>query len=532
MENIAWFGLLLLFVACTSQEKAPERPNIILILADDLGYSDIGSYGGEISTPNLDQLAANGLRFTQFHNAARCCPSRAALLTGLYPHQAGIGDMVYRNRGGAYLTYLNDKNRTLAEVLKGAGYQTLMSGKWHVGHQPGQWPTDRGFDHFFGINIHVDSYWKVLKNCDVYLDGEIIIPAQENPQNPMHPDREFYTTDIFTDYALEFLQGAGEQADQPFFLYMAHNAPHFPLEAPDSLIEKYRGQYMNGWDPLRAEKMDRMIAMGLLEEGTPLSPPENVNWDSLSLADRENLDFRRAIYAAQVDRMDENIGRLVDFLKETDQLDNTVILFMSDNGCSSETGMMGMNFDKFTPDNYREWKRESGWSASQGQAWANVSNVPFKKYKKFTYEGGTRTPFIVHWPEKIKKGGGLVKAPAHLIDLMPTLCEVAGAQYPGQLPDSSEILPMQGTSLMPLIENGNYPARTLFWEHRGNRAIRKGPWKAVASHEEDWHLYRIEEDPTEMNDLASRFPDTLQALLAQYQQWADEVGVRKWPIEE
>lgn len=222
------FVLTLLFVAASV--FADDRPNVVVVLADDMGYSDIGCYGGEIPTPNIDALAAGGLRFTQFYNTSRCCPTRAALLTGVYSHEAGVGHMVYQNRGRGYLGYLNDRCVTFAEALRPAGYQTLMAGKWHVGHAPGQWPTDRGFEHFYGIHIHIDSYFKVLPNCPVFYDGRLAIPPTADPPNTLHPDKEWYTTDVFTDWALKFLDEADR--DQPLLLYLAHNAPHFPLEAP------------------------------------------------------------------------------------------------------------------------------------------------------------------------------------------------------------------------------------------------------------------------------------------------------------
>ena len=287
-----------------------ERPNIVLIMADDMGYSDIGCYGGEIPTPHLDALAEGGLRFTQFYNAGRCCPTRASLLTGLYPHEAGIGWMVYRNHGPGYPPFLNKENVTLAEVMKSAGYQTLMTGKWHVGHTKGKWPTDRGFDRFYGIHIHVDSYFKVLGGCPVYHDDKLVIPPTANPPNTLHPEQEWYTTDVFTDWAMKFLDEADKE--KPFFLYVAHNAPHWPIEAPDENVANCKGRYDKGWDTLRKEKLKRMTEMGLLANDTVLSPhPRIPDWEKVPKDDRNESAFRREIYAAQIKRLDENIGRLV-----------------------------------------------------------------------------------------------------------------------------------------------------------------------------------------------------------------------------
>ncbi|UJH67832.1 arylsulfatase [Allomuricauda sp. SCSIO 65647] len=541
MGRACFFAVLILLLSCkTSNKESDEafvgRPNIVLILADDMGYSDLGSYGGEISTPNIDSLAYGGIRFTNFYNAARCCPTRASLLTGVYPHQAGVGRMVYGDYGGAYQGFLNRTSVTLAEVLKEAGYKTMMSGKWHVGHKESQqWPTGRGFDRFYGINIHVDSYWKVLKNCDVYLDGKLHIPATDDPKNDLHPEQDWYTTDVFTDYGIHFLNqevAEAQDGDRPFFLYMAYNAPHFPLEAPDDDIAKYQGRYMEGWDKLREEKHRRMKEMGIVPPHTILSPPDNVKWDSLSIEDRENLDFRRAIYAAQIDRMDQNIGRLVAHLKQIGEYENTLILFLSDNGCSAETDMFGMNWDKYKRHNYEVWKEESGWSVSQGQAWANVSNVPFRRYKRYTHEGGTATPLIAHWPKKIQTGGGINTDTGHIVDIMATLVEVAEADYPQQY-NGNQITSLEGKSLLPLLENDQREGHQyIFWEHLGHRAVRKGDWKLVAVNAQPWELYHLGEDPTELNNLVDERPESVEELQKAYFAWAEKTGVREVPLKK
>ncbi len=534
------FGLL---QSCSNKEKKDEinraereRPNIVLILADDMGFSDLGSYGGEINTPNIDSLAYGGMRFTNFYNAARCCPTRASLLTGLYPHQAGIGNMVYgKDLGGGYQGYLNKTSVTLAEVLKQAGYKTMMSGKWHVGHkEQEQWPSSRGFERFYGIHIHVDSYWKVLEGCEVYLDDQLQIPATAEPTNHLFPEKDWYTTDVFTDYGIHFLdeEVAGQnEDDRPFFLYMAYNAPHFPLEAPDEDIAKYKGRYMQGWDKLREDKYRRMKEMGILDESTVLSPPDNVKWDSLSSSDKENLDFRRAIYAAQIDRLDQNVGRLVQHLKDMGEYENTLILFLSDNGCSAETGMFGMNWEEHRMKNYPEWKEESGWSVSQGKAWANVSNVPFRMYKRFTHQGGTATPLIAHWPGRIK-GGQINRYRGHIIDIMATLKDLGQAAYP-ETYEGHSITALEGNSLAPLF-NGNAAEdhEYLYWEHIGNRAVRKGDWKLVALSQEPWELYNLTRDPTELNNLVTLYPELVEELKEAYFNWAQKVDVREWPLDQ
>ena len=385
-------------------ETPPRRPNIITVFADDLGFSDLGCFGGEIATPNLDALASEGVRFTQFYNTARCCPSRASLLTGLYAHEAGIGRLVYADYGEGYRGNLNDRCVTLGQVLGAAGYESMLVGKWHAGHAPPSRPEVRGFQRVTGIYSHIDSYWKVLEECDVYRDGELLIPAGEDPINPYRPNEEFYTTDFFTDTALDYLDPARLAEDRPFFLHLCYNAPHFPLEAPDDLVEKYRGRYLAGWDELREEKFARMQELGVVGPGQTLPRIRGYDretrgdlgfsvvgdflpaWNSIPDGDRRELDFRRALYAAQVERLDWNVGRLMVHLRANGALDNTVILFFSDNGCSGEDALFGMNWGQYTSDNYREWRKAGGWSVSQGQGWAGFSNTPFRRFKLFVHE--------------------------------------------------------------------------------------------------------------------------------------------------
>lgn len=533
---------ILLYLQCNKKEQKSERPNIVLIMADDMGYSDLGCYGGEISTPNLDQLAEDGLQFTQFYNAARCCPTRASLMTGLYPHQAGVGQMVYNNWGEGYLGHLNEQCVTIGEVLQQAGYTTLMTGKWHVGHQNKDvWPSNRGLDHFYGIHKHVDSYFKVLPGCPIYLDGKKVIPPTDDPQNALHPKEDFYTTDVFTDYALKFLEEETND-EKPFFLYLAYNAPHFPLEAMNEDIKKYMGDYMIGWDSLKRKKIKTMKKLGIVSKDLQLPENNNPRWDTLSFSDKINLDFRRAMYAAQIDRMDQNIGRLNEYLKEQGKLENTLIFFLSDNGCSAEVGMFGMNWKDYRIENYEEWKEKSGWSVSQGQTWANASNTPFRLYKKWAHEGGIATPLIAHWPEGIKERG-MTDQPGHVIDIMATCCDVAGAEYP-QTYNGNQIKPLEGKSLLPIFRGKVRQGHdVLYWSHMGNSAIRQGKWKlvrknknvngrVVALNKNHWKLYNMQEDRAESNNLAGKYPEKVETLKAKYQQWAERCNVRSWPIEE
>jgi len=552
---------LLIRAAVAEQEKGelaetntrPTRPNIVILFVDDLGYSDIGCFGGEIETPNLDRMAASGVRFTQFYNTSRCCPSRASLLTGLYSHQAGIGMMVYRSHGEGYRGNLNNRCVTFGEVLRSAGYQTMLAGKWHAGHAPHSRPEVRGFDCFTGIYPHIDSFWKVLRGCEIYRDKKLLIPAGENPKNPYRPNEEFYTTDFFTDVAVDYVDQALRQPTKPFLLHVCYNVPHFPLEAPDELIEKYRGRYMEGWDKLREKKLQRMKRMGLV-------PPEQklpevkafVNqrikgftqvgveteplprWETLDEKDRRELDFRRAMYAAQVDRFDQNVGRLMQHLRRRGILDNTLVLFFSDNGCSGEMGLFGMNWGKYTSANYAEWRKKGGWSISQGECWASYSNTPFRKYKKFVHEGGIASPFIAHWPAGMEKSGRLVRQGSyHLVDVMPTLCEVAGAKYP-QSVDARRITPAAGISMLGTIRGVEVDTstRTLYWQHENHAALREGDLKIVTVNDRDenaWEMYDLSTDRSETDDLARRRPAELERLKRKWQTWAKAANVLPYP---
>jgi arylsulfatase len=399
-------------------------------MADDMGYSDLACYGGEINTPVLDGLAENGIRFTQFYNTARCCPTRASLMTGIYPHEAGVGHMTHQNSGPGYLGYLNDSCVTIAEVLKDAGYFTAMSGKWHTGVIRSSWPENRGFDRYFGIHHWVDSYFKVLDDCEIFENGKIVIQATPEPLLYAEEGKEWYTTDVFTSRAISQMDEA-LQSGKPFFEYVAYNAPHWPLEAHDKDIEKYIDTYTDGYSSLRREKYSRMKSMGIINEDWDLPVQDVPLWDSHSDSAKADLSFRRAIYAAQVDIMDQNIGRLVKYLEEKGELENTLIFFLSDNGCSAEPmgDDYGWQWGKNTPWNYGEWRNNSARAGtSQGRVWSETSNTPFRKNKRYTHEGGISTPLIVHWPAGITVPGILDNEPGHLVDIMATCIEVAGAE--------------------------------------------------------------------------------------------------------
>jgi arylsulfatase len=531
MNNILkkWAALMSLAappVFCGADEAKP-KPNILVILADDMGYSDIGCYGGEIETPNLDALARNGLRFTQFYNAARCCPSRASLLTGLYPHQAGVGHMDFDFGYGipAYQGHLNNRCVTLAEVLRPAGYRTSMAGKWHVGGAPGRRPLDRGFDRFWGVPTGGGVYFKetvtAIRGLRFLNDEQLIEPSAL-------PD-DMYVTDTFTDKALGYIDEAVSKK-KPFFLYLAHIAPHWPLQAKPADIRKYKGRYDIGWDAVRAARHQRQIKLGIVPANSRISErdPKATAWAETPAEVQKNLAHRMEIYAAMVDSLDQNVGRIVARLKELDQFDNTLILFLSDNGCSAEGGP-GLEGKL---DNWAKPGAPLGTALSYGRLgleWANACNTPFRKFKIETYEGGVATPLIVHWPDGIAARGELRHQTGHVIDLMPTLAEVAGAVYPDQF-GGQPILPTEGRSLVPAFRNTPLPREEgLFFEHGGNKAVRIGDWKAVQPQGKNgWELYEMQSDRTELVNLAAEHPERVRELAARWQTWAERCGVWDW----
>ena len=482
----------------------PRRPNILLIVADDLGVSDIGCYGSEIDTPNLNHLAEHGVRFTHFRNTARCCPSRSSLLTGLYPHQTGIGHMVQDLRRPGYQGYLNDRCSTIAEVLRPAGYRTLMAGKWHVGEYRPHWPTDRGFDNYFGLISGACNYFRLDKGRQMALDDQPWPPPT---------DGSFFMTDAITDRAVAYLEKYG-RGPQPFFLYTAFTAPHWPLHAHPEDIAKYEGKYMKGWDVLRQERHVRMIEMGIVSKRWPLTPRDSAAPPWQTVTDRKAWDRKMAVYAAQIDRMDRGIGRILRKLRETGAEDNTLVIFLADNGgCAEEIDRGEPGVPPGLPDSF----------LSYGVSWANVSNTPFRLYKHWVHEGGVATPLIVRWPSEIKRKNTITHEAGHLIDIMPTCVDVSGARYP-----SAPIQPMEGKSLLPVLHGKALGDRKIYWEHEGNRAALDGRWKLVSRYPGKWELYDLEADRTEMNDLAAGMPDKSSRLLSDYNSWAQRCGVAPW----
>jgi arylsulfatase len=498
--------LAALALAAPLAAAEPARPNIVLILADDMGFSDLGCYGSEIATPNLDRLAAGGLRFTQFYNTARCCPTRAALVTGLYSHQAGVGHMVEDKGHPGYQGHLNDRCVTIAEVLRPAGYRTYMAGKWHVGEDRPNWPVDRGFDRSYSLISGGTNYFRLDPGRKLARDDKLITP-----------DKDWYITDAITDNAAAFLHE--HKGDKPFFLYVAYTAPHWPLHALPADIAKYRGKYKEGWDALRKKRQQTMIEMGLVDARWPLTPRDATvpAWEDAT--EREDKDLRMAVYAAQIDRLDQGVGKILAELKAIGAERNTLLLFLSDNGGCAEIIARSAKPDAQvgTADSF----------LSYGVGWANASNTPFRLYKHWVHEGGIATPLIAHWPGVITKAG-LTDQPGHVIDLMATCADVAGAEYPRKFKDH-DITPLEGKSLRPIFEGKTRPGHeAIFWEHEGNKAVRMGKWKLVEKYKGEWELYDLVNDRTELTNLAAKEPERVKEMAAKWEAWARRANVLPW----
>jgi arylsulfatase A-like enzyme len=491
-----------------------QKPNIVLIMVDDMGYSDLGCCGGEIQTPNLNNLADNGIIFTHFYNTARCCPARASLLTGLYPHQAGMGWMTAANLGSkGYSGDLDSDCRTIAEVLKPEGYSTYMSGKWHLTYDQftspegpkHSWPCQRGFDRFYGTTKGGGSYYNP--------------PSLTLNNDATSPGEDFYYTDAITNHACQFISDhANKTVLDPFFLYTAYTAPHWPLHAREQDISKYRGRFNRGWDVMREERYHRMVEKKLIDPFWKLSErDEDVPaWASLSQEEKDVFDLRMAIYAAQVEVMDRGVGEIIDSLKFHNMLNNTLILFLSDNGgCHEEIHRMNQDPSSFGTDESFE---------SYGRGWANVSNTPFRLFKSWVHEGGISTPLIAHWPNGIAAKGELNSQPGHITDIMPTCLELANAKY--NTGHSERIPDLVGSSLVPYFDGNNHERGPIFWEHEGNRALRHGEWKIVAKGVDGlWELYNIKADRSELNNLAKQHPDIVEDLSTEWAKIASNTHV-------
>lgn len=528
--------------AAPHDHAADSRPNIILILADDMGFSDIGCFGSEVSTPNLDRLASRGMRISQFYNNPRCCPSRASIMTGLYAQQAGMGMMTSDYGRYPYPQYagtLSEQTITIPEALKSAGYNTAMVGKWHLAPQDPKiglrnWPRQRGFD----------KYWGMIAGASVYYESSLLV--HDNDPVPA-PPADAYLTDLFAERAAAYVDELAKDK-KPFFLYTAFNAPHWPIQAPEELIQKYANRYASGWDALREERHRKQLAMGIVDAKWALSPrdPRVPAWKDAN--DREWEMRRMAVYAAMIDRLDQGIGRILDQAERSGIADNTLIIFMSDNGGNSEEiagrkthipeaaiaahahtpcqigDACAGNVPDVTPGPM------SGFQ-SIGIPWGNCANTPFRLYKHYAQEGGISSPFIACWPRMIKPTGTPVSAVGHETDLMPTFLEIAGASYPASVA-AGPLPPMVGQSLTPLFAGRSRARAPIYWEHEGNRAVRDGKWKLVSRFPDSWELYDMEADRTELHDLAHAQPERAKTMTAMYDEWAKKIGVQPWPMPE
>ena len=534
-------------------DSAGRRPNIIIIMADDLGFSDLGCYGGEIETPNLDLLAAGGMRFTQFYNTSRCCPTRASLLTGLYPHQAGIGRMTMDDGQPGYRGFLTENTVTIAEVLKEAGYNTGMTGKWHISetrrlepekqlkwlaHQENygpfsdttQYPTARGFEKYFG------NIWGVVD----YFDPFSLVNGKEQVMSV--PDN-YYHTDAISDTTVAYVEQFSRQ-QKPFFLYVAHTAPHWPIQALPEDIAKYENVYKKGWQAIRANRYKKMLELGLFDSGSaPLAPwmfPEE-EWSDNK--DGEWDAHAMAVHAAMVDRMDQGIGRLINKLKELDELDNTLILFLSDNGGSAEDpSRFGPGFDRAgstrdgRPVVFPKVKSAENMPGPQtihagiGPQWAHTINTPFKSFKSKIFEGGICTPMIAHWPHGIKAKNAITTEMGHVVDFMATCVQLANAEYPEEF-NGSKISKQQGQSLLPIFDKGErQDPEFIFWEHFGSKGLRQGKWKLVQlGNDAKWQLFDLDKDRTETNDLSQQHPDVVASMKTEWEEMAAATQVYPLP---
>ena len=501
---------MFMLLSAGKPNKVIRKPNIIFILADDMGYSDIGCYGSEVNTPNLDQLAANGIKIRSFYNNARCCPTRASLLTGQYPHTVGMGAMVTPAKAliepGSYQGFLDNRYPTIAEELKKAGYSTYMTGKWHVGEREQHWPLKRGFDHYFGLISGANSYYEIIPQ---EIGKRHVV---EDNKDFAIPKEGFYMTDAFTDHAIQYMHWQKtNQSDKPFFLYMAYTAPHFPMHALEEDVAKYIKLYEQGWDITREKRFEKMKKLGLIDSRYRLTERTAgiPAWDQAT--DKKTWVRKMAVYAAMIDRMDQNIGKMIGALKKEGQYENTIIIFLSDNGGCAEN-MSSRNFNDTT-----KLIGQRGSYVTYDEPWANVSNTPFKKYKHFMHEGGMITPCIIQWPAGIQPKAGYSNEIGHVIDLLPTALELAGV--------TSKDLP--GESLSYVWKDKKASPKTYCWEHEGNQAIRKGNWKLVKDLDDPaWELYDLDKDPSETNNLANTHQSLVTSMMNEYAAWANKVGVQ------
>jgi arylsulfatase len=544
-----------------SAQALNKKPNIIVILTDDMGFSDIGCYGSEINTPNIDKLAKNGVRFSHFYNTARCSPSRASLLTGLYPHQAGMGHLSTENfKEEGYVDDLSKNAVTMAEVFKTAGYATYMTGKWHIAkdivnqNDIRNWPLQRGFQRYFGT----------LNGSGSFYDPGTLV----SNNTYIAPGNNFYYTNAITDTAVKFINE--HKTPNPFFFYIAYTAAHWPLHAPEKEVQKYKGVYDKGWDAIRTARFYKLQKLGIISKDAVLTE-RGVSIPAWENAPMKDWQVRKMeVYAAMIDIMDQGIGKIISTLEQKGVLDNTVIFYMHDNGgCAepldSDQPEIALTAEQqqihpFAKDSIFVGKKpiytrdgqfiKSGKGVMPGPAntwvtygmeWANVSNTPFKMYKHWTHEGGIASPLIIYWPKGVKQKGAIRNQDAHLIDIMATCVDIAGIDYP-KVYNGQDIQPMEGKSLVGAINNLPIKRDFIFWEHEGNRAIKAGPWKLVSKTEKSkvftekdqnaWELYNMEHDPSETKNLSSQYTEKVKELSLLWEKEAIRTKALPWPWDK
>ncbi|MCM8536592.1 MAG: arylsulfatase [Lentisphaeraceae bacterium] len=550
MKLLSALLITLFLTSCSTAEATKEKkPNVIVILSDDMGFSDIGCYGSEIETPNLDKMASNGLRFSQFYNTGRCCPTRASLLTGVYQHQAGIGWMTTDRKQRGYKGDLSKEVVTIAEVMKTAGYSTYLSGKWHItpyhltNYSKHNWPKQRGFDRFYGTILGAGSFYDPT---GLTRENDYISPLND----PEYKPETYYYTHAISDHAVRYIKE--HDKEKPFFMYVSYTAAHWPMHALKKDIDKYDGKYDEGYEAIRKKRIEKMKKLGIIAPQWQITPRDGKPWSTV-----KNKEWEAAcmeVYAAMVDSMDQGIGQIIDELDNKGELENTLILYLQDNGGCAEglgrrprkpikTTMTKEQFQgKMIPDVTRENKpvltgqdvMPGGPDSyiAYGRDWANVSNTPFRLYKHYVHEGGVATPLVAHWPAGIKAKNKWRHTPTHLIDIMATCIDLGDAKYPSEYKGNT-IVPLEGKSLKTVFENDNMEDRQIFFEHEKNRAIRDGKWKLVAKGlEGKWELYDMDKDRTEMNDLAEKMPAKAKELEDAWEAWAQRAHVKPFPIKK
>ena len=518
---ISFAAIALIFLSC-NKEPQIDRPNIVLIMADDMGFSDLGFMGSGIETPNIDRLSDEGLTFNHFYNTGRCCPTRASLLTGLYAHNTGLGWMTVSNLGEpGYTGDMNNQSITIAQALKQADYATYMTGKLHIMYDEymkpdgpkHNWPLQRGFDRYYGHLSGGGGYFN--PGTLTYNNERLDVPDN------------FYLTTAITDSTVSFLEDHfNKQAERPFFFYVAYYAPHRPLHALQKDVAKYRGKFMDGWDAHRQKRYQKLKEIGFIDTDWSLTERDASvpAWETLSIEEKQIWDARMAVYAAQIDCMDQGIGKIINTIEKQCALDNTLIFFMSDNGGCAESQGGNLSLDELP------MLGSEKPAHSYRTNWANVSNTPFRMYKHYNHEGGIATPMIMHWPGRIKMKGLITSQVGHVIDIMPTILDIAGVKYPS-IYEGNSIHPVQGKSLLDVLDGESFDRGPIFFEHEAHRAVIEGNWKLVAlgrrnaPYEGLWELYDLSADRTETNNLVDANPEKAEKLRILWENWASENNV-------